>query len=54
MCLKTIEKGKKRDVVIREGECFLLPGKIPHSPQRKANTIGLGKYERKTELFHSF
>jgi len=41
MCLKTIEKGEKRDVVIREGECFLLPGKIPHSPQRKANTIGL-------------
>lgn len=42
MCLKTIRKGEKRDVIIREGEAFLLPGKIPHSPQRKANTIGLG------------
>jgi len=41
MCLKTIEKGEKRNVIIYEGECFLLPGKIPHSPQRKANTIGL-------------
>lgn len=42
MCLKTIEKGVRRDVIIREGECFLLPGRIPHSPQRNANTIGLG------------
>lgn len=42
MCLKTIEKGVKRDVIIREGECFLLPGRIPHSPQRNENTIGLG------------
>lgn len=42
MCLKTIEKGQKRDVIIREGEGFLLPGRIPHSPQRYANTVGLG------------
>lgn len=45
MCLKTIEKGEKRDVIIREGECFLLPGRIPHSPQRNAKTIGLGKVD---------
>lgn len=43
MCLKTIEKGERRDVIIREGEMFLLPGRIPHSPQRNVNTIGLGK-----------
>lgn len=45
MCLKTIEKGERRDVIIREGECFLLPGRIPHSPQRYKNTIGLGMSE---------
>ncbi|KAH9499640.1 hypothetical protein Btru_074325 [Bulinus truncatus] len=41
MCLKVVEHGKHRDVHIREGEIFLLPGKIAHSPQRQANTIGL-------------
>ncbi|XP_037051528.1 3-hydroxyanthranilate 3,4-dioxygenase-like [Bradysia coprophila] len=41
MCLKTIEKGQRRDVFIREGECFLLPAGIFHSPQRESNTIGL-------------
>ncbi|KAK4036916.1 hypothetical protein OUZ56_028961 [Daphnia magna] len=35
------EKGKFKTVTIREGEIFLLPGKIPHSPQRKEDTIGL-------------
>jgi 3-hydroxyanthranilate 3,4-dioxygenase len=28
-------------VDIKAGEIFLLPGKIPHSPQRGENTIGL-------------
>ncbi|XP_060686857.1 3-hydroxyanthranilate 3,4-dioxygenase [Chiloscyllium punctatum] len=41
MCLKIIEKGKHKDVHIREGEMFLLPARIPHSPQRQANTVGL-------------
>lgn len=41
MCLKVIEQGRHKDVVIKEGEAFLLPPKIPHSPQREANTIGL-------------
>ncbi|XP_048391919.1 3-hydroxyanthranilate 3,4-dioxygenase isoform X1 [Stegostoma tigrinum] len=52
MCLKIIEKGKHKDVHIREGEMFLLPARIPHSPQRQANTMGL-VFERtrlKTEL----
>jgi 3-hydroxyanthranilate 3,4-dioxygenase len=39
--LRLIEEGKKRDVPIREGDVFLLPPRVPHSPQRPANTIGL-------------
>lgn len=41
MNLKIIEGGKPRDVHIKEGQVFLLPAKIPHSPNREANTVGL-------------
>lgn len=39
--LKVIDEGQPKDVHIREGEIFLLPSKVPHSPQRGPNTIGL-------------
>lgn len=39
--VKTIQDGKNIDVQIKEGEMFLLPPHIPHSPQRGPNTIGL-------------
>lgn len=39
--LKTIQDGKFVDVPIKQGEIFLLPPRIPHSPQRSANSIGL-------------
>ena len=40
MVLKVIEEGKPKDVNIRQGEIFLLPGRIEHSPQRFADTVG--------------
>lgn len=39
--VKTIQDGKQVDVSVKEGEMFLLPPHIPHSPQRGPNTIGL-------------
>ena len=41
MVLKTMQVGQPVDIPIREGEIFLLPARVPHSPQRFANTIGL-------------
>ncbi len=35
------ENGKTKVVRIKEGEIFLLPGKVEHSPQRYRNTVGL-------------
>ncbi len=35
------EDGKPETIDIREGEMFLLPPRIPHSPQRPAGTVGL-------------
>jgi 3-hydroxyanthranilate 3,4-dioxygenase len=39
--VKIMDDGKPRDVAIRQGELFLLPAGVPHSPQRPAGTIGL-------------
>nr|KAF6307928.1 3-hydroxyanthranilate 3,4-dioxygenase [Myotis myotis] len=52
MVLQVLERGKHRDVAIQQGEIFLLPAGIPHSPQRFANTVGLVIERRrlKTEL----
>ena len=39
--LKLQYGGRAVEVPIREGEVYLLPPKVPHSPQRGANTVGL-------------
>jgi len=41
MVLKVIDQGEFKDVEIKEGEIYLLPPTIPHSPQRFKNTVGL-------------
>lgn len=41
MTLPIIEDGKIRKIEIKQGEIFLLPPRVPHSPQRRANTVGL-------------
>lgn len=41
MNLKIMENGRPRDTPIEAGEIFLLPPRVPHSPQRFENSVGL-------------
>lgn len=41
MLLQTIQGGKREDITISAGEILLLPPRVPHSPQRFADTVGL-------------
>ncbi len=41
MLLRTIQDGERVDIPIREGEVLLLPPRVPHSPQRFADSVGL-------------
>ena len=49
MILRIMQQGKPKDIKINEGEIFLLPPKIPHSPQRFKNTVGLVIERKRTE-----
>lgn len=50
--VRIVENGQVRDISIKEGEMFLLPAGIPHSPQRPANTVGLVIERRRQEGEH--
>ena len=47
--LKIIEGGEFKDIPINEGDIFLLPPKVPHSPQRTANSVGLVVERKRAE-----
>src|SRR6202163_4426951 len=42
MLLKTVQEGRLTDIPIRQGEVFLLPPEVPHSPRRPAGSVGVG------------
>jgi 3-hydroxyanthranilate 3,4-dioxygenase len=41
MVLRTVQDGRLTDISIRQGEVFLLPPEVPHSPQRPAGSVGI-------------
>ena len=49
MILRIMDNHKPRDIIIDEGEIFLLPPKVPHSPQRFESTVGLVIERKRTE-----
>lgn len=52
MVLRIMQNGEPKDIRINQDEIFLLPPKVPHSPQRFENTVGLviERKRRKGEL----
>jgi 3-hydroxyanthranilate 3,4-dioxygenase len=52
MVLRIAQDGRLTDIPIHEGEVFLLPPEVPHSPQRPAGSIGIVVERRRnpTEL----
>lgn len=47
--VRIVEDGKIRDIEINEGDVFLLPPRVPHSPQRTAGSIGMVVERRRRE-----
>lgn len=49
MVLRIRENGRPKDITIKEGEVFLLPGHVHHSPQRFEDTVGLVIERKRTK-----
>ena len=49
MILRIIQDDAPKDIEINEGEIFLLPPKVPHSPQRFKNSVGLVIERKRTK-----
>ena len=41
MVLKTVQDGRIVDIPMHAGDILLLPAHVPHSPQRRAHSVGL-------------
>jgi 3-hydroxyanthranilate 3,4-dioxygenase len=41
MLLNTVQDGRVTGIPIRQGEVFMLPAEVPHSPQRPAGSVGI-------------
>lgn len=41
MLLKIRDGSEVKNIIIQEGEMFLLPARVPHSPVRYENTVGI-------------